>query len=50
MNVFRQDKMIKDVVKLFFYGGMLDNKTIKVYTGKNSLSNKQKKFIENQLS
>jgi hypothetical protein len=45
MLAFRQEKMIKIMLKLFCPNGLLDNNMICVYTGEGSLTDEQQLFI-----
>jgi hypothetical protein len=50
MITFRQEEMIKKIVKLFFKDGLLDQRTIKVYSRSDSLTNEQQLFISNNFN
>ena len=41
MVIFRQAKLIKQLLALFWDGGLLDNKTIKIFTGSSPTSEQQ---------
>ena len=45
MNKPKQIKIIKELVQLFWKNGLINDDTINVYTGKDKLSDKHKKFI-----
>lgn len=46
-NVFKQAKLIEQLLKIFWKDGLLDTNTIKIYSEKNKYTDEEKIFINN---